>query len=157
MSTKLRDGIGRLRDNLTKLGRDQQLSRATLVILVFWSWLKRPEVAAAGWCVMAVGDGAATLFGRKWGRRKLPWNRRKSWAGFAAFVLTGVPATALLIWGISQRGEYSPVHLWRALLAAGVAVPFCAALESLPVRLDDNILVPFAGAGIVYLLTMGGT
>jgi hypothetical protein len=35
MSAKLRDGIGRLRDNLTKLGRDQQLSRATLVILVF--------------------------------------------------------------------------------------------------------------------------
>jgi len=35
MSAKLRDGIGRLRDNLTRLGRDQQLSRATLVILVF--------------------------------------------------------------------------------------------------------------------------
>lgn len=35
MSAKLKDGIGKLRDNLIKLGRDQQLSRATLVILVF--------------------------------------------------------------------------------------------------------------------------
>jgi RNA polymerase subunit RPABC4/transcription elongation factor Spt4 len=35
MSAKLRSGIGKLRDNLIKLGRDQQLSRATLVILIF--------------------------------------------------------------------------------------------------------------------------
>ena len=30
-------------------------------------------------CVLAFGDGSAYFAGKLWGKRKLPWNRSKSW------------------------------------------------------------------------------
>ena len=51
-----------------------------LLILVFW---QRLEVAAAAWGILAFGDGMASVAGMTLGRRKLPWNPRKSWIGIA--------------------------------------------------------------------------
>jgi hypothetical protein len=44
---------------------------------------RRLEVAAAVWGILAFGDGMASIVGMTLGRRKLPWNPRKSWAGTA--------------------------------------------------------------------------
>ena len=53
-------------------------------------------MAAAGWGILAVGDGMASLVGQAIGGPRLPWNARKGWVGFASFVVFGAAAAALL-------------------------------------------------------------
>jgi uncharacterized protein (TIGR00297 family) len=117
-----------------------------LLILLFY---RRLEVAAAAWGILAFGDGMATVFGMAFGRRKLPWNPAKSWAGSGAYVVFGTAAAAaLLTWTAPER-----LYSWAfALVAAGSAAVLAAALESVPQGLDDNLGVPLV-AGL-YLLGM---
>ncbi|HEX9940540.1 MAG TPA: TIGR00297 family protein [Thermoanaerobaculia bacterium] len=106
-----------------------------LLILVFY---QRLEVAAATWGILAFGDGMASVAGMSFGRRKLPWNPRKSWVGSLAYVVFGgFAAFALLVW--TAPGRYERPF---ALAVAFATALFAAALESLPQGLDDNIGVP---------------
>jgi uncharacterized protein (TIGR00297 family) len=115
-----------------------------LLILIFW---RRLEVAAAAWGILAFGDGLATVFGIAYGRRKLPWNPAKSWAGSGAYVVFGtLAAAALLVWTAPQR-DYSVAF---ALVAGGAAALFAAALESWPQGLDDNLGVPLVSAAFLF-------
>jgi uncharacterized protein (TIGR00297 family) len=118
-----------------------------LLILLFWF---RLEVAAASWGILAFGDGMASVAGMALGRRKLPWNPRKSWIGTFAYVLFGtIAAAALLQW--TAPGHYS----WAfATAAAFGATLLAAALESLPQGLDDNIGVPLVSALFLLGLLM---
>jgi len=42
-------------------------------------------IMAAGWAVLSVSDGFATLFGKLLGKRHLPWNKNKTWIGTFSF------------------------------------------------------------------------
>jgi uncharacterized protein (TIGR00297 family) len=124
-----------------------------LLILVFYP---RLEVAAAAWGILAFGDGMASVAGMSLGRRKLPWNPRKSWMGTLAYVLFGtVAAAALLVWTAPNQGR---AYDWGfALAACGATALLAAALESLPQGLDDNLGVPLV-SGLFLLglvLTQG--
>jgi CDP-diglyceride synthetase len=46
-------------------------------------------MVAAVWGLLAVGDGMASIVGLAVGGPRLPWNPRKGWAGFLAFVVCG--------------------------------------------------------------------
>ena len=50
---------------------------------------------------MSLGDGCSNIFGKAYGKRKLPWNPEKSWAGSAAFVLFGGLGAAILMWWVN--------------------------------------------------------
>jgi uncharacterized protein (TIGR00297 family) len=121
-----------------------------LLILVFF---RRLEVAAASWGILAFGDGMASVAGMALGRRKLPWNPRKSWVGTIAYVVFGTLAAAVLLqWTAPDR------YSWTFALAAAVAAALlAAALESLPQGLDDNIGVPLVSGLFLFclLLTQG--
>lgn len=124
-----------------------------LLILIFY---QRLEVAAAAWGILAFGDGMASVAGMSIGRRKLPWNPRKSWAGSLAYLLCGALAAAvLLVWTAPVQGR---VYGWGfALAACGLAALVAAGLESLPQGLDDNLGVPLV-SGLFLLglvLTQG--
>jgi uncharacterized protein (TIGR00297 family) len=109
-----------------------------ILVIVFGVFGQRLEVAASAWGILAFGDGMASLCGMSFGRRKLPWNPRKSWVGSAAYVLFGIVAAAvLLVW--TAPGRYT----WGFAFAVAFATALlAAALESLPQGLDDNIGVP---------------
>src|SRR5690606_14034303 len=79
-----------------------------VVLTMLLVWHRRPEVAAAGWGVLAFGDGFASLLGGRWGRHaSLPWNPAKSWLGLGSFVAGGTCAAALLlVW--TAPGRYAP-------------------------------------------------
>lgn len=118
-----------------------------LLILVF----RHDEwIAAAVWGILAFGDGAASLIGQALGGPHLPWNPRKSWTGFLAFVLAGTAgAAALAAWT-----QHLPVS--KALAPPVLGVMFavtvlCALVESVPTTLDDNITVPLVGASLLAL------
>ncbi len=120
----------------------------SLLILVFlYGW--QMEVVAGAWALLAAGDGFATLVGQRFGRRKLPWNPNKSWAGFIAFIAFGTPAVVFLM-----HWCYSPLGLpTLAGVALGTAI-LCAVLESMPWPINDNLSVPLVGGTLLYLATL---
>lgn len=124
-----------------------------LLILIFY---RRLEVAAAAWGILAFGDGMASVAGMALGRRKLPWNPRKSWVGTIAYILFGTIAAAVLLeWTAPGPPEK---YSWAfALAVCFAAALLAAALESLPQGLDDNIGVPLVSGLFLFclLLTQG--
>jgi dolichol kinase len=74
-----------------------------LMILLLGVLLPLPYFFAAI-AVLAVGDGFASVAGRRWGRRALPWNRSKSWAGLAVGAGAGTAAfVAYALVGANMR------------------------------------------------------
>jgi uncharacterized protein (TIGR00297 family) len=112
------------------------------LVLVFHD---RLGLAAAGWGILAAGDGMASLVGLTVGGPRLPWHGRKSWSGFVAFVGCGTPAAALL-WAWVARLPLDPAadHWPRTLGVAFALAVACAVVESLPTAVDDNVMVPLA-------------
>lgn len=127
-------------------------------------------VAAAMWGALAFGDGMASAVGTRSGRRRLPWNRRKTLEGLLAFALTAVPVVAFLYWWTLPNVSSSPPW-WRSdrslsifgspgpgtiVLVSLITGVVCAFLETLRLRIDDNIVAPLGGAcvmvGLVYVL-----
>lgn len=110
------------------------------LILIFW---RRPEVAASAWGILAFGDGFATLVGARYGRVRLPWNRRKSWVGLVSYSLFGaVAATFLLGWARIYQDPLAVVGWPFLVVVAAVVSLLSAFLESQPQGLDDNVGVP---------------
>jgi len=119
------------------------------------------HVAAAAWAMMALGDGMATVAGRAvcvestagqqaatWRRElaaALPWNRRKTWAGFVSFVVAGTAGAYVL-----TRWIASGIVPEKALMACAAATLLCGVIESLPLALDDNITVPLIGGAFLF-------
>ena len=119
------------------------------LVLVFREHL---WMAAAGWGILAVGDGMASLVGQAAGGPRLPWNDRKSWLGFASFVVFGSAAAAFLAaWAVRSPLDLGAAHWPRTVGVAFALALACALVESLPTTLDDNVTVPLAVALVLPL------
>lgn len=132
-------------------------SIAILILLLH----ARLEIVAAAWGLLAFGDGFATIAGRTIGGPRLPWNRAKSWSGYAAFLFMGFTAASFL-YGHTLRAKAPEgselaltggTGLWSFAMIA-MATLVAATLESLPLGLDDNIVVPLASGGFLFALTL---
>jgi dolichol kinase len=96
-------------------------------------------VAVAAMLFNGLGDAAAALVGKRWGRRRTAWG--KSWEGFAAGLVVDL-AVGLGMWMLAPAA----VPLGGAIVGAVVA----AGIEFAPLPLDDNVRVTLAGgAGIL--------
>jgi dolichol kinase len=96
-------------------------------------------VAVAAMLFNGLGDAAAALVGKRWGRRRTRWG--KSWEGFAAGLAVDL-GVGIGMWMLAPAA----VPLAGAILGAIVA----ASVEFAPLPLDDNVRVTLAGgAGIV--------
>lgn len=117
-------------------------------------WVFPPFAALGAWAAMAGGDAAASFAGRTFPKPKLPWNDKKSWAGFCGFLLIALPFCwfALLICPSQQfltttfRPELPYVWTLAVLAAFSGAI-----LESLREPWDDNVRVPLGVALVLSL------
>jgi uncharacterized protein (TIGR00297 family) len=121
-----------------------------LLILVFRT---RLDLAAGAWAVLAFGDGAATLIGRRVGGRRWPWNPDKTIAGTAGFAVCAAASAIALVWWTNRSMTPQP-GLAFVLLAPAAAAIAAAAAETIPVRLDDNISVPAVAAVVLWLASL---
>ena len=120
------------------------------LILVFPT---RLDIAAAAWGILAFGDGAATLVGRRAVGSHLPWNRDKTATGTIAFSAFGAAAGVALAWW--TRPAIAPLPPLAFVLIAPIVAAICAAfVETIPVRLDDNVSVPVVAASILWIATL---
>ena len=124
---------------------------AVLGLVLFFR--ERLWMAAAGWGILAVGDGMAGLVGQLAGGPRLSWNARKGWTGLLAFVVFGSAAAAFLsAWTAGLPLAPEAPHWPRTLGIALALACVCALVESLPTTLDDNVTVPLATAFALPLL-----
>jgi uncharacterized protein (TIGR00297 family) len=149
------------------------------VLLLTLAFPSRLDIVAAAWGILACGDGAATLVGRAsrsnaefaehaenyfsrlsadsaisaFKRGHLPWNREKSVAGTIAFAVFGALAGVALAWWV--RPAVSPLPpLTFTIVAPIVAALAAAFVETIPIRLDDNISVPCAAGAVLWVASL---
>jgi uncharacterized protein (TIGR00297 family) len=119
------------------------------LVLIFRS---RLDIAAAAWAILALGDGAATLVGRS-GRHALPWNAQKSVEGTVAFIVcAALGGVALSLW--TRPSVVPEPSLLVAILGPVAAALAAAAVETIPVRLDDNVSVPAVAAAVLSIAAL---
>jgi uncharacterized protein (TIGR00297 family) len=121
-----------------------------VLILIFSRYL---HIVAAAWAVMALGDGTASLGGKRSQRYPIPWNPRKSILGSLRFIVFGtLGAVSLLLWTLrpSPEVQFSLAEVITICISVTIC---CAVVESLPWKLDDNLSVPLA-AGVLFFLLL---
>ena len=112
---------------------------------------QRPDIVAASWGVLAAGDGAATLAGRRFPIRPLPWNEHKSLGGTLAFAVFGALAAVGLLWWCADR-IIPPAFWWYPIVAGLTAAVVAAAVETIPISLDDNVSVSATAAAVMWTI-----
>jgi uncharacterized protein (TIGR00297 family) len=123
---------------------------AVFLVLLFFP--EKMFIAAAIWAIMSFGDGFATIFGIKFGRKKLPWNENKSWAGSIAYLIAGTAGASLLIWWTMHPLPSGESTMFYYVLLPFILTFISALFESLPFGLNDNLLVPLVGAFTAYII-----
>jgi uncharacterized protein (TIGR00297 family) len=146
------------------------------VLLLTLTFRSRLDIVATAWGILAFGDGAATLVGRAttlnakaakpakkdpspglarlagfaFSSGPLPWNPDKTAAGTIAFVVCGGVAAVALAWWTRPAVSPAP-SMTFTIVAPLVAAVVAALVETLPVRLDDNISVPATAGAVLWL------
>jgi uncharacterized protein (TIGR00297 family) len=115
------------------------------VLVLILVYRHHMEIVAAAWAIMALGDGMASVIGQAFGGPLLPWNREKTWSGFFGFVCAGT------------LGAYVLTRWVNPALPADGVLRVCAAtalvgalVETVPIRLDDNVSVPLVAGGFMF-------
>ncbi|MDB4947796.1 MAG: phosphatidate cytidylyltransferase [Gemmatimonadetes bacterium] len=98
-------------------------------------------VAVAAMLFNGLGDAAAALVGKRFGRHRTRWG--KSWEGFAAGVAANL-AVGLTVSALAP--ELSPAGAAMGALAA-------ASFEFAPLPLDDNVRVTLGGGLAAWLVS----
>jgi uncharacterized protein (TIGR00297 family) len=117
------------------------------VLLLLLLLPHRPEIVAAVWALIAVGDSAAGMLGSAIGSEwPLAWNPRKSWVGSLAYVVVGGGAAVVAMRWLSA----GPIELFQAVVVCGSAATVAAIVESTPGLLDDNLMPALVAALAVW-------
>ena len=107
-------------------------------------------LAFAAYAILGLGDAASALVGVAYGRRRLPWNARKSVEGTTAGLLAGFLGGAVLgALPYAVAGMAIP-PLFHGVVLLGAAAGALA--ETIP-RVEDNLVVPLAAAGAMFLVS----
>ncbi len=99
---------------------------------------------AIGWAIMAFGDPAAHITGKRFPMRPISWNPEKSWGGTLAFWIAASLGTTMVLWLLPTSTHLSyTLEQWFFII--GLASGIAAVIESIPGLIDDNVSVPISG------------
>ncbi|MCI0566826.1 MAG: DUF92 domain-containing protein [Acidobacteria bacterium] len=122
------------------------------ILMLLLIFPHRLEVVAGAWGILALGDGFATLAGKGIGGPHLPWNSRKTWVGSAVFFAAGALGGAAFWWWVAASTQIPTPSFRQMLVISSCTALACAIVESLSLKLNDNLSVPFLAAGLLYSL-----
>ncbi|MGM0567841.1 MAG: diacylglycerol/polyprenol kinase family protein [Elusimicrobiota bacterium] len=98
------------------------------------------DYASGGIIYLSIGDMTAALVGQKWGRKRI---FNKTLLGSLAFVLS----TFVFLTVLSQAGVLN-----LNILGIAVGSVVCALVELLPLKIDDNFIIPLAGSLVLFII-----
>ncbi len=120
------------RDNLFLKGTAFFLIGITAVLIFTRSF----EIFRVAVLVLVLGDASSTIAGKVFGTKRLPYNKNKTAEGtFAFFIFAFIGAITQLPYFI-----------------AIITALFGAFVESLPMKIDDNLTVPILVGVLLWLL-----
>lgn len=122
------------------------LSYPATILVTLMLFPAHAEFAAVVVVVLAFGDTAAHFFGKLLGGPRLPWNRKKTYAGAIAFVAVAAPLATLAYWAEARTPTMSSVPLALAAICGVSAALVGSVAESWPTRLTDNLRVGVSAA-----------
>ena len=154
-------GIGVLKDEasvkaMSRSGDRREVLRGPLyygiifVLLTIIYWKDSP-VGIIALMLMCGGDGLADIFGRKWGSKRIFYNRNKSYAGSLGMFLGGLILSILVIWIYTIAGIFS-LTIQYFLIPVTIIAAAGTLVESLPLKDIDNITVTFTALILGHLL-----
>jgi dolichol kinase len=109
----------------------------------------QPEYGMVVLTVLAFGDGMATIAGVFLQSSRLPWNSKKSWAGFLAFFFSAAPMAVLAFGAIAQ-----PRVSFAEAAVVGISAAAAGTMaESWRSKINDNGRVGLAAAVTVILVS----
>jgi phytol kinase len=118
-----------------------------LLTIIYW---KYTPIGVIALMLMCGGDGLADIFGRKWGKRKILWNKGKSWVGSFGMFLGGWFLSILIVWIYSSVGVFTnPINYY--LLPISLMAIIGTIVESLPFKDIDNITITLSAVIIGQL------
>ena len=121
------------------------------LIALCWGWLGKAYIAVTAILMWGVGDTAAALIGKRFGRHhvRLPLaDSRKTWEGSAAMMVIAFAA------GFISMLFASPLEWYICLAFAAVAAPLAAYVELISQGGNDTVTVPAATAFILSVLSI---
>ena len=150
-------GLGIMKDEaavqaMTRTGNPREILRGPLfyglvfVVLTIIYWKDAPT-GMIGLMLMCGGDGLADIIGRRFGTKKLPWAKEKSWAGSLGMLVGGwIFAVGILAVFVSAGVFSGPLS---GFLPALTLIAFAGTLvESLPLKDVDNITVTLTAVAL---------
>lgn len=121
------------------------------ILIVFcWGLFGRMHIAIASFLMWGVGDAAAALIGRRFGKHKIKLkfaDRNKSWEGSLSMMLFSFLAGMT---GILLSGSYA---WYEVIFYPLITSPVAAYIELVSKNGDDTITVPVATATVLIVLS----
>lgn len=118
--------------------------------VVFW---RDSPVGILALMIMCGGDGLADIVGRGRGFARLPWSRRKSWAGSGAMFVGGIIFGTAFLLLFNQPGRFTPsLAPGQTILSVGVISLVATLVESLAMADIDNLTITFSAIATSWLL-----
>ncbi|KAK9053675.1 hypothetical protein SSX86_024749 [Deinandra increscens subsp. villosa] len=127
-------------------------STIALSSVLYW---RTSPIAIAAICNLCAGDGMADIIGRRFGSKKIPYNKEKSFAGSIAMAAAGFIVSVGYMHYFSMFGYFE--ESWQMIFGFLVVSVASALVESHPISttFDDNLMVPLTSL-LVCLEIKGG-
>ncbi|KAF2665873.1 hypothetical protein BT63DRAFT_427672 [Microthyrium microscopicum] len=117
---------------------------------IWHGWVLRPADVSvdmlAGVVCVGMGDAAASLVGRRFGRHKWAWAGGKSLEGSVAFagaVVLGLAFARCWIWVVSGWTDYTGLlEVWALAWKSVIAATGASLMEAVLTGGNDNVVVP---------------
>lgn len=115
---------------------------SSLICLIF---LGR-EITVIAIITLAVGDSISALIGKRYGKHKIPWSKKKSYEGTLAFFVSVFIAITIFI-------RFFPDFAILHPLILPICAAFFGALIETEPTLTDNFSIPLFTGAIIYLIS----
>jgi phytol kinase len=154
-------GLGVIKDQaavdaMSRSGERREILRGPLyygiifVVVTVLYWLETPT-GIVGLMLVCGGDGMADIIGRRYGDRKLPWNRKKSWMGSFWFFIGGWLLVALILALFVRVGVF-PGPFGVYLVAITIVALVTTLVESISPQDIDNLTIAITALLLGYFL-----
>ena len=154
-------GLGVIKDQaaveaMSRSGDRREILRGPLyygiifIVVTVLYWLETPTGIVALMLVCG-GDGMADIMGRRYGERKLPWNKKKSWMGSLWFFIGGWLLTILVLEVFVQAGVFTgPINTYFVKVTLITLV--VTLVESISPPDLDNLTIALTSLALGYFL-----